>query len=37
MDEHGWLAQRFEAERPRLRGAVYRMRGSLSEAEDAAQ
>jgi len=34
MDE---LAQRFEADRPRLRGVAYRMLGSLSEADDAVQ
>ncbi len=34
MDE---LAQRFEADRARLRGVAYRMLGSLSEADDAVQ
>src|SRR2546430_1729368 len=37
MDEHDWLAEQFEAERPHLRAVAYRMLGSLSEAEDAVQ
>jgi len=37
MDEHDWLAEQFEAERPRLRTVAYRMLGSLAEAEDAVQ
>src|SRR5712691_10652088 len=37
MDKHEGLAQRFEAQRGRLRGVAYRMLGSLSEAEDAVQ
>src|SRR3954471_7501083 len=37
MDEHDWLAKKFEAERPHLRAVAYRMLGSLSEAEDAVQ
>jgi RNA polymerase sigma-70 factor (ECF subfamily) len=37
MDEQGWLTERFEDNRPRLRGVAYRMLGSLSEAEDAVQ
>jgi RNA polymerase sigma factor (sigma-70 family) len=37
MDEHHWLAERFEAERSRLLSVAYRMLGSRSEAEDAVQ
>ena len=37
MDEHDWLAERFEANRNRLRAVAYRMLGSLSEADDAVQ
>ena len=37
MDERKELAERFEAQRPRLRAVAYRMLGSLSEAEDAVQ
>ncbi|HZR82907.1 MAG TPA: sigma-70 family RNA polymerase sigma factor [Candidatus Binatia bacterium] len=37
MDEQGWLSERFEENRLRLRGVAYRMLGSLSEAEDAVQ
>lgn len=37
MDERVWLAERFEAERPRLRGVAYRMLGSLADADDALQ
>jgi hypothetical protein len=32
MDAQGWLTERFEEDRPRLRGVAYRMLGSLSEA-----
>lgn len=37
MDEHDWLATRFEEQRPHLRAVAYRMLGSLSEADDAVQ
>jgi DNA-directed RNA polymerase specialized sigma24 family protein len=37
MDEGEWLAEKFEAHRPHLRGVAYRMLGSLSEADDAVQ
>jgi RNA polymerase sigma-70 factor (ECF subfamily) len=37
MNEQGWLTERFEENRPRLRGVAYRILGSLSEAEDAVQ
>src|SRR5215831_21065558 len=37
MDEHDWLAEQFEAERPHLQAVAYRMLGSLSEADDAVQ
>ncbi len=37
MDEHDWLAERFEANRTQLRAVAYRMLGSLSEADDAVQ
>src|SRR5512144_2028685 len=32
-----WLAERFEADRPRLRAVAYRLLGSASEADDAVQ
>src|SRR5918911_2419864 len=37
MDEHQWLAERFESNRAHLRGVAYRMLGSASEADDAVQ
>ena len=37
MDEGEWLAQRFEEQRPRMRGIAFRMLGSTGEAEDAVQ
>lgn len=35
--DHEWLADRFEAERTRLRAVAYRLLGSASEADDAVQ
>jgi RNA polymerase sigma-70 factor, ECF subfamily len=37
VDRETWLTERFEENRPRLRGVAYRLLGSLSEAEDAVQ
>lgn len=37
MSESDVLAERFEANRPRLRSVAYRMLGSLTEADDAVQ
>ncbi len=37
MAHQDWLAERFEAHRPHLRGVAYRMLGSLTEADDAVQ
>jgi len=37
VDEHDWLAERFQAHRAHLRAVAYRMLGSPSEADDAVQ
>src|SRR6266516_3658269 len=37
MDEHNWLAERFEAHSAHLRGVAYRMLGSMTDADDAVQ
>ena len=37
MDEHDFLAQRFETHRDHLHSVAYRMLGSLAEADDAVQ
>jgi DNA-directed RNA polymerase specialized sigma24 family protein len=37
MDEHDWLAERFEADRTHLRAVAYRLLGSVSEADDSVQ
>lgn len=37
MDQHDWLAERFEDHRSRLKAVAYRMLGSATEAEDAVQ
>lgn len=37
MDDHHWLAERFESHRIHLRSVAYRMLGALSEADDAVQ
>src|SRR5262245_59972781 len=37
MNEHEFLADRFEAHRAHLKAVAYRMLGSLSEADDAVQ
>jgi RNA polymerase sigma factor (sigma-70 family) len=36
-NEREWLAERFEDNRPHLRGVAYRMLGSVSDADDAMQ
>jgi RNA polymerase sigma factor (sigma-70 family) len=37
VNEHDWLAERFEANRTHLRAVAYRMLGSVGEADDAVQ
>jgi RNA polymerase sigma factor (sigma-70 family) len=37
VEDPKWLAEQFEAHRPRLNAVAYRMLGSVSEAEDAVQ
>ena len=37
MDEHDFVIERFEQQRPRLRAVAYRMLGSTSDADDALQ
>jgi RNA polymerase sigma-70 factor (ECF subfamily) len=37
VDEHDWLAERFEGHRAHLRAVAYRMLGSSNEADDAVQ
>ncbi|HLJ50332.1 MAG TPA: sigma-70 family RNA polymerase sigma factor [Bryobacteraceae bacterium] len=37
MDEHDWLAERFEENRGHMRAVAYRILGSAAEADDAIQ
>ncbi len=37
MDDHDWLARRFEDNRTHLRSVAFRILGSASDAEDAVQ
>ena len=37
MDDHEWLAERFQEHRGHLKAVAYRMLGSLTEADDAVQ
>jgi RNA polymerase sigma factor (sigma-70 family) len=37
MDEHEFMVERFEEQRPRLRAVAFRMLGSAAEADDALQ
>jgi RNA polymerase sigma-70 factor (ECF subfamily) len=37
VDDHDWLAERFEALRPHLRAIAFRMLGARSDADDAVQ
>jgi RNA polymerase sigma-70 factor, ECF subfamily len=37
VDQHDWLVERFEANRPHLRAVAYRMLSSVSDADDAVQ
>ena len=37
MDDHAWLVEQFESNRPHLRAVAYRMLGSMGEADDAVQ
>lgn len=37
MNEHDWLAKRFEGSRGHLRGVAYRILGSVGDADDALQ
>jgi RNA polymerase sigma factor (sigma-70 family) len=37
MNDHDWLAKRFDEDRARLRAVAYRMLGSAGDADDAVQ